>query len=69
MDNPALVYRKNFLSLRSPLERDLAAYGIQKLVWKKPDQAIEVWNRFAHDPAFSNENRAVTARHRYSFSQ
>jgi len=34
MDNPALVYRKNFLSLRSPLERDLAAYGIQKLVWK-----------------------------------
>lgn len=62
MDNPALVYRKNFLPLRSPLERDLAAYGIQKLVWKKPDQAIDVWNRFAHDPAFSNENRAVTAR-------
>ena len=41
MDNPSLVYRKNFLPLRSPLERDLAAYGIQKLVWKKPEQAIE----------------------------
>ncbi|OGO80448.1 MAG: hypothetical protein A2203_15375 [Chromatiales bacterium RIFOXYA1_FULL_46_5] len=62
MDNPSLVYRKNFLPLRSARERDLAAYGMQKLVWKKPEQAIEVWNRFAHDPAFSNENRAVTAR-------
>lgn len=62
MDNPSLVYRKNFLPLKSPLERDLAAYGMQKLVWKKPDQAIAVWNKFAHDPAFSNKNRAVTAR-------
>ena len=31
MDNPSLVYRKSFLPLRSPLERDLAAYGIKML--------------------------------------
>jgi soluble lytic murein transglycosylase len=62
MDNPSLVYRKNYLPLRSPLERDIAAYAMQKLVWKKPDQAIEVWSRFAKDPAFSNQNRAETAR-------
>ncbi len=62
MDNPALVQRKSFLTGKQAKERDLAAYGIQKLVWKKPDAAVEVWKKYRSDPAFSNENRSKTAR-------
>jgi len=62
MNNPALIQRKSFLTGRQGKELDLAAYGMQKLVWKKPDATLEVWERYHKSASFSAENRSVTAR-------
>lgn len=62
IENPSLVNRKNFLAGKNAKEYDLIAYGIQKLVWKNPETALEVWQKYRKATVFGNDNRSITAR-------
>ena len=60
--NPAVIANKGFFSLKSPLERDIAAYGMKRLIWRHPEQALRVWQKFAIDPYFTAEQRLDVQR-------
>ena len=60
--NPAVIANKAFFALKSPLERDIAAYGMKRLIWRHPEQALRVWQKFAIDPNFTAEQRVDVQR-------
>jgi len=60
--NPSLVSKQKFLPLKHKAERELVRYAVEKLVWKKPDQALAIYQRFASDPALTKAQRIRMAR-------
>lgn len=62
IENPGLVQRQNFLPLKHRWEREILAYALKKMVWKQPDQALRVWQRFESDPQFTPSQRIDVAR-------
>ena len=62
LEEPALVSRQKFLPLKHPWEREILTFGLKKLVWKKPDQALAVWARYEMDPHFTKSQRIDVAR-------
>lgn len=62
LDNPALVARQKFLPLKHPWEREILVFGLKKMVWKQPDQALNVYRRFEQDPHFNKNQRIDVAR-------
>lgn len=62
LENPALVARQQFLPLKHPWEREILVFGLKKMVWKQPDQALNVYRRFEQDPHFNKNQRIDVAR-------
>lgn len=62
IENPGLVQRQNFLPLKHRWEREILAYALKKMVWKQPEQALRVWQRFESDPQFTKAQRIDVAR-------
>jgi soluble lytic murein transglycosylase len=60
--NPAVIANNRFFPLKSPLERDIAAYGMKRLIWRHPEQALRVWQKFVNDPYFSAGQRLDVQR-------
>jgi len=62
MENPGLVQRQKFLPLKHRWEREILAYALKKMVWKQPEQALKVWQRYEADPQFTKGQRIDVAR-------
>lgn len=62
IENPGLVQRQNFLPLKHRWEREILTYALKKMVWKQPEQALRVWQRFETDPQFTKAQRTDVAR-------
>jgi soluble lytic murein transglycosylase len=62
IENPSLVQRQKFLPLKHRWEREILAYALKKMVWKQPEQALKVWQRFEADPQFTKAQRTDVAR-------
>lgn len=60
--NPAVVAQSNFFPRRDPREREVLAYGLRRLIWRNPDQALSTWQRFAEDPHFTEAQRQMVIR-------
>ena len=60
--NPAVIANARFFALKKVQERDIAAYGMKRLIWRQPDQALRVWQKFANDPYFSAAQRLDVQR-------
>ncbi len=60
--NPAVIANNNFFSLKTAQERDIAAYGMKRLIWRHPDLALKVWSKFVNDPYFSAAQRLDVQR-------
>jgi len=62
IENPGLVQRQNFLPLKHRWEREILAYALKKMVWKQPEQALRVWQRYEADAQFTKALRTDVAR-------
>lgn len=62
IENPGLVQRQTFLPLKHRWEREILAYALKKMIWKQPEQALRVWQRFESDPQFTKSQRVDVAR-------
>ena len=60
--NPAVIANSRFFTLKKPQERDIAAYGLKRLIWRHPDQALRVWQKFVNDPYFTEAQRLDVQR-------
>ncbi len=60
--NPAVIANAKFFPLKKVQERDIAAYGMKRLIWRHPDQALRVWQKFANDPYFTAAQRLDVQR-------
>ncbi|MFT5546479.1 MAG: soluble lytic murein transglycosylase [Rheinheimera aquimaris] len=60
--NPAVIANSKFFALKTVQERDIAAYGMKRLIWRHPDQALRVWQKFVNDPYFSAGQRLDVQR-------
>ena len=60
--NPAVIANAKFFSLKKAQERDIAAYGMKRLIWRHPDQALNVWQKFVNDPLFTAGQRLDVQR-------
>lgn len=60
--NPAVIAQPQFFPGKHVIERDILAYGLKRLVWRSPDQAIQTWQRFASDPYFTKAQRLDVQR-------
>lgn len=60
--NPAVIVQPRFFPGKHVIERDILAYGLKRLVWRSPDQAIQTWQRFASDPYFTQAQRLDVQR-------
>jgi soluble lytic murein transglycosylase len=60
--NPAVISNARFFPLKQVQERDIAAYGMKRLIWRNPEQALKVWQRFANDPYFTAGQRLDVQR-------
>lgn len=60
--NPAVIANNKFFPLKTIQERDIAAYGMKRLIWRHPDQALKVWQKFVNDPYFSAGQRLDVQR-------
>jgi soluble lytic murein transglycosylase len=60
--NPAVIANNRFFPLKAAHERDIAAYGMKRLIWRHPDQALRVWQKFVNDPYFSAGQRLDVQR-------
>lgn len=60
--NPAVIAQPRFFPGKHVIERDILAYGLKRLVWRSPDQAIQTWQRFASDPYFTKAQRLDVQR-------
>lgn len=61
-NNPAVIVQPRFFPGKHVIERDILAYGLKRLVWRSPDQAIQTWQRFASDPYFTKAQRLDVQR-------
>lgn len=60
--NPAVIARDKFFPLKHEEERDILSYGLKRLIWRQPDLALKVWQRFINDPYFSAGQRLEVKR-------
>ncbi len=60
--NPAEIARRGFFPGKQVKERDILAYGLKRLVWRSPDQALQVWQRHEKDPYFTHAQRLDVQR-------
>jgi len=60
--NPAVIAQPRFFPGKHVIERDVLAYGLKRLVWRSPDQALQVWRRFVSDPYFTAAQRLDVQR-------
>ncbi|WP_423187980.1 transglycosylase SLT domain-containing protein [Alishewanella sp. d11] len=60
--NPAVIAQPRFFPGKHVVERDILAYGLKRLVWRSPDQALKTWQRFASDPYFTEAQRLDVQR-------
>ncbi|MDP5135821.1 transglycosylase SLT domain-containing protein [Rheinheimera baltica] len=60
--SPASIAGSTFFPLKKLQERDIAAYGMKRLIWRDPDKALKVWQRFSNDPYFSSAQRLDVQR-------
>lgn len=60
--NPAVIAQPRFFPGKHVIERDILAYGLKRLVWRSPDQALQTWKRFASDPYFTKAQRIDVQR-------
>lgn len=60
--NPAVITQPRFFPGRHIIERDILAYGLKRLIWRSPDQALQTWQRFASDPHFTQAQRLDVQR-------
>lgn len=60
--NPAAIAKPRFLPGKHVIERDILAYGLKRLVWRAPDQALQTWQRYASDPYFTAAQRLDVQR-------
>lgn len=60
--NPAVIAQPRFFPGKHVTERDILAYGLKRLVWRSPEQAIQTWQRFASDPYFTKAQRLDVQR-------
>lgn len=61
-NNPAVIAQPRFFPGKHVTERDILTYGLKRLVWRSPDQAIQTWKRFASDPYFTAAQRLDVQR-------
>ncbi|MAA94085.1 MULTISPECIES: transglycosylase SLT domain-containing protein [unclassified Arsukibacterium] len=60
--NPAVIARQAFFPGKHIIERDILAYGLKRLVWRSPDQALATWQRHVNDPYFTKTQRLDVQR-------
>ncbi|WP_083981831.1 transglycosylase SLT domain-containing protein [Arsukibacterium ikkense] len=60
--NPAVIARANFFPGKHIIERDVLAYGLKRLIWRSPDQALATWQRHVNDPYFTRAQRLDVQR-------
>lgn len=61
-NNPSVIAKPGFFPGKQVIERDILAYGLKRLVWRSPDQAIQTWARFTSYPYFTNAQRLDVQR-------
>ncbi|WP_333608482.1 transglycosylase SLT domain-containing protein [Arsukibacterium sp.] len=60
--NPAAIAQTRFFPMKHIAERDVLAYGLKRLVWRLPDQALSTWQRYVNDPYFTPAQRLDVQR-------
>ncbi len=60
--NPAAITAAKFFPLKKVHERDVLAYGLKRLVWRNPKQALALWQKFVNDPYFTAAQRLDVQR-------
>lgn len=60
--NPAVIAGARFFPLKKVQERDVLAYGLKRLIWRSPKQALAVWQKFVNDPYFTAAQRLDVQR-------
>lgn len=60
--NPAVIAQTRFFPGKLIKERDILAYGLKRLIWRSPEQALRVWQRFDNDPYFTAAQRLNVQR-------
>jgi len=60
--NPAVIAKPKFFPGKHVIERDILAYGLKRLIWRSPDQALQVWSAFTSDPYFTAAQRIDVQR-------
>lgn len=60
--NPAVITGAKFFPLKKVQERDVLAYGLKRLIWRSPKQALALWHKFVNDPYFSAAQRLDVQR-------
>jgi len=60
--NPAVISSAKFFPLKNLHERDVLAYGLKRLIWRNPKQALALWQKFNNDPYFTAAQRLDVQR-------
>lgn len=60
--NPAVIAGAKFFPLKKVQERDVLAYGLKRLIWRNPKQALALWHKFVNDPYFTPAQRLDVQR-------
>jgi soluble lytic murein transglycosylase len=60
--NPAVIAGARFFPGKHITERDILAYGLKRLIWRSPDQALTTWQRHVNDPYFTRAQRLDVQR-------
>lgn len=60
--NPSVISGAKFFPLKKVNERDVLAYGLKRLIWRDPDKALVVWQKFAKDRYFTEAQRLDVRR-------
>ena len=61
-NNPSVMTKGRFFPGKHVVERDILAYGLKRLIWRSPDQALKMWQRFVNDPYFTAAQRVDVQR-------
>ncbi|MCF4008944.1 transglycosylase SLT domain-containing protein [Rheinheimera sp. UJ63] len=60
--DPSVMTKGRFFPGKHVVERDILAYGLKRLIWRSPDQALKMWQRFVNDPYFTAAQRVDVQR-------
>ncbi|PKM18266.1 MAG: murein transglycosylase [Gammaproteobacteria bacterium HGW-Gammaproteobacteria-15] len=60
--NPSVISGAKFFPLKKVHERDVLAYGLKRLIWREPQQALALWQKFVNDPYFTEAQRLDVRR-------